>query len=123
MRCLGHHSWVQVCEALGHMHALGLVHRDVRPENILLTSKDLNKCKAKLSDFSSVATGSAWRKDDQRLYGASGHMAPEMLLGEMELGSLPKLDTWGLGVTLYIILSGMLPGALCVNQRDLSCRP
>ena len=36
----------QLCDALGFMHARGLAHRDVRPENILLTSKDLCKCKA-----------------------------------------------------------------------------
>jgi serine/threonine protein kinase len=89
----------------------GIAHRDVRPENVLLTNKDptSSKCTAKLNDFSTAIYVDGFDCQDQRLVGASGYMAPEMLLGDMEGDLLPLLDVWGLGACLYVMLTGKAP--------------
>lgn len=93
---------LRALEALNAAHAIGLVHRDVKPSNILVLPGD----KAKLVDF-----GIAHAVDDTRLTrhgvaGTTGYMAPELFQGE---ASSPATDLWSLGATLYHAIAGSGP--------------
>src|SRR5690348_14533982 len=94
---------VMLLEALGSAHAAGVVHRDVKPGNILVTSDG----RAVLTDF-----GIATLHGDPRLtqagmvMGTPGFCAPERIRGEP---ASPASDLWSLGATLYAAVEGRGP--------------
>ena len=97
-------DWVlQAAHALGAAHAQGIVHRDVKPENLLVTHDG----HVKVADF-----GVAWTRAQERLTQTGGvvgtptHMAPEQWSGAA-IG--PAADVWALGVILYEALTDTLP--------------
>jgi len=97
--CIG----VEIASALSAAHDKGIVHRDVKPENILLhENREL-----KLTDFgiadmvdsqSMTATG--------QILGSPGHMAPEQIEGD---GTDVRTDVFALGTVLYFLSTGRLP--------------
>jgi len=94
---------VQIASALDAIHAAGIVHRDVKPANVML----LPGGAAKLLDF-----GIARHSDDATItstgtiIGSPAYMAPEQVLGQK--GTVSS-DVWALGVLLYEMLSGRPP--------------
>jgi Protein kinase domain len=94
---------VQLAGALEAAHRAGIVHRDVKPDNVLVPVAGA----AKLADF-----GVASLADDPRLtttglvIGSPAYMAPEQAKGE-EVG--PSADFWALGATLYFAVEGQPP--------------
>jgi tetratricopeptide (TPR) repeat protein len=97
---------VQVADGLAAAHAAGLVHRDVKPGNILL---EPDTGRAKLTDFG-LARGGATPSgltQDGVLAGTPAYMSPEQARGEANLDR--RTDVYSLGVTLYEALTGELP--------------
>jgi len=92
----------QLFLALEYLHKKGIVHRDLKLENLLI--KKHGSLEIKLADFglSKVYTGEAL----QTACGTPYYVAPEILNGE---GYDHKIDTWAAGVLLYVLLSGRLP--------------
>ena len=94
---------VQIASALDAIHAAGIVHRDVKPANIML----LPGGTAKLLDF-----GIARHSDDATItgtgtiVGSPAYMAPEQVMGQR--GTVTS-DVWALGVLLYEMLAGRPP--------------
>lgn len=100
----------QLCDALAHIHKLGYIHRDVKPENILLTHRRASASSdppttIKLADFG-VAHRIAETDHLQEVWGTPGYLAPEVLRGEAD-SAAP--DLWSVGVILYVLLSGERP--------------
>ncbi|KAG8901184.1 hypothetical protein FRB99_005493 [Tulasnella sp. 403] len=92
----------ELCLALNYVHGQGVVHRDLKLENVLLDEH----CHVKLSDFGFT------REFEQGRFletfcGTTGYAAPEMLLCKKYTGS--EIDMWSLGIILYCLLVGTLP--------------
>ncbi|MBM4359726.1 MAG: protein kinase [Deltaproteobacteria bacterium] len=97
----------QMCAALGRAHDLGVVHRDLKSDNILLTERGGRKDFVKILDF-----GLAALKRDARLapkgavFGTPEYMSPEQTRGE---DATPSSDLYALGVLFFEMLTGQLP--------------
>ncbi len=97
--------FTQVAAALEHAHGLGIVHRDIKPDNIIISVDDEN---AILVDFGIALTTDDVKKLTGTGYviGTPAYMSPE----QSNAGSLDgRSDLYSLGITLYESLSGHLP--------------
>ncbi|WP_171190051.1 serine/threonine-protein kinase, partial [Alienimonas chondri] len=107
----------QICAALQFAHARGIVHRDVKPENILLDPKgDEGRGRVKIADFGlaklgrgeDIATGTPWTLTGTRqAMGTPHYMAPEQMRGTRDVDQ--RADIYSLGVVFYELLTGELP--------------
>jgi eukaryotic-like serine/threonine-protein kinase len=94
-----------VCEALGYIHSHGIVHRNLKPENILVDAED----HIKLINFDIAAKAGAPRltfTSISQAVGASVYISPEELKGKR---SDSRADLYSLGVILYEMLTGTTP--------------
>ncbi len=100
----------QVCEALEHAHRNGVVHRDLKPGNIMLTNFHDDPDYVKLVDFGIAKI--LVKEDDQELtqkgdvFGSPLYMSPEQCLG-MDLDG--RSDIYSVGTVLYEALTGEVP--------------
>jgi serine/threonine protein kinase len=92
----------QVVQALGAAHRSGLVHRDVKPANVLLTTEG----RAKLADFGLVRRHSDLGLAGAKVAGTPTFMAPELFAGDP---ATPRSDIYAVGVMFYYLLSARLP--------------
>ena len=99
---------VEVLGALGAAHAAGLVHRDVKPANILLAADG----RAKVADFGIAKSVQETPAGDLtatgQVFGTPAYLAPERLDGAP---ATPQADLWSVGVILYEALTGARPFA------------
>jgi serine/threonine protein kinase len=90
----------QICNAVDHAHRQGVIHRDLRPANVLVTDNDM----LKVADFGTsrfleiAAHGTT-------VIGSPPYMAPEQFHGKAVFAS----DLYSLGITMYQMLTGLLP--------------
>jgi serine/threonine-protein kinase len=97
---------IQVAKALAHAHGKGLIHRDVKPKNIMITKEGV----VKLADM-----GLARAKDDKetaaqeagRAYGTPYYISPEQIRGELDIDF--RADVYSLGATFYHMVTGKVP--------------
>ncbi|OLQ13034.1 Serine/threonine-protein kinase TOS3 [Symbiodinium microadriaticum] len=92
-----------VARALAHIHKRGVVHRDVKPENLLFA--DSSKSSLKLCDFGLAAVAPKGELLPGR-YGTLPFMSPEMAAAS---GHTFSTDLWSLGATLYLLIFGDYP--------------
>ena len=99
---------VNLCEALDHAHAEGVIHRDVKPSNILVSNRSSNVAgRAKLTDFGVahvVGGDSLTRTGD--VIGTLAYMAPEQAEGREVT---PSSDLYSLALVIYEALTGVNP--------------
>ena len=103
----------QLADALAHAHAHGLVHRDVKPANVLVQADG----KVLLTDFG-VARDAALptMTQDGGFLGTLDYASPEQIRGDAVDG---RTDLWSLGVLWYELLAGVLPFAAATREAIL----
>lgn len=101
---------LQLLEALGAVHEAGLVHRDVKPENVLLFYDEFGDVRIKLVDFGIVKPDSSEGAGEITATGLTvgtpHYMSPEQARGETVDA---RSDVWAVGVVLFEALTGKLP--------------
>jgi serine/threonine protein kinase len=101
---------IQVLEGLDAAHAHGVVHRDLKPDNLLLTRDAQGQRQVKVLDFgmASVLAASCSQQElaSGVLLGSPAYMAPEQWAGA---APDPRMDVYALGVIAYRLLTGQLP--------------
>jgi serine/threonine-protein kinase len=111
----------QILLALEHAHHAGVVHRDVKPANVMVTDEG----GIKIMDFGIARVLGAEQKTvDFRLMGTPAYMSPEQVMGEEVDG---RSDLYSVGVLFYRLISGALPftadTALGMLQRQIRDTP
>jgi len=97
--------------ALGHAHAHGVVHRDVKPDNILL---EAGTRRALIADFGIAAPALRQAEPEARVMGTVAYLSPEQARGDAVDG---RSDLYALGVVGYCALSSRLPyGAVTLSE-------
>jgi hypothetical protein len=103
----------QILSALDYCHQHGVIHRDLRPQNILLTSQEDVKLKGFVRDNLFSPNGHLLTSSGYRYYAA-----PEALQGSPFLG--PEVDVWSFGVVLYRLVCGTVPFSAETSARLLT---
>ena len=119
----------QVCAAVQHAHTKGVIHRDIKPGNVLVQAQD-GKPAAKVIDFG-IAKATDARLTDRTVYtehrqliGTPEYMSPEQAEGSLDIDT--RTDVYSLGVLMYELLTGSTPFSgkeLAARLRALLLRP
>src|SRR5437667_3377424 len=97
---------IQITDALAHAHDRGLIHRDVKPKNILLTPRGV----AKLTDLGLARTlddKEAAESEAGKAYGTPYYISPEQIRGDVDIDF--RADIYSLGATIYHMVTGRPP--------------
>lgn len=106
--------FIQMCEGLAHAHSVGVIHRDLKPGNIIITEGQHKECFVKIIDFGIAKLLYDYEKSsvskaitkDGEVFGSPPYMSPEQCLGRI-LDT--RSDMYSLGCVMYEALSGQPP--------------
>jgi len=106
-----------VTSAVAYLHDIGIIHRDLKLDNVMLKAK--RSLDVKICDFGLAAV--QWKESHmQQVCGTPSYMAPEILANQGSYS--PLCDVWSLGVMLFLLLSGSLPfKRQSADESQLGC--
>lgn len=93
---------IQVCSALSSAHKRGIIHRDIKPQNIMIDTDN----RAKVTDFGIAKSLSAKNESESQVIGSVYYISPEQARGE---NVDARTDIYSLGIMLYEMTTGELP--------------
>ncbi|MGA2258655.1 MAG: serine/threonine-protein kinase, partial [Thermoguttaceae bacterium] len=114
----------QAAEGLGHAHSNGLIHRDVKPANLLVDQKNVVKVlDLGLARFTDDDRASLTVQYDENVLGTADYLAPEQAINSHDVDA--RADIYGLGCSFYFLLTGhppfpegTLPQRLMAHQKQ-----
>ena len=113
---------MQICSALAHAHRNGIIHRDIKPLNIILSKEE--NCKVTDFGIACVANMNETRKVDEGIIGSVHYISPEQAKGII---TDERSDIYSLGITMYEMLTGVLPfdgdNAVSVAVMQINAEP
>jgi serine/threonine-protein kinase len=102
---------VQACEAIAEAHAMGIVHRDIKPQNLFLAKSVGGQAQIKVLDFgvskSLTSSGAGALTQTRAMLGSPLYMSPEQMRSSRDVDA--RADVWALGVVLYELLTKRWP--------------
>ncbi len=102
---------VQACEAIAEAHAMGIVHRDIKPQNLFLAKSVGGQAQIKVLDFgvskSLTSSGAGNLTQTRAMLGSPLYMSPEQMRSSRDVDA--RADVWALGVVLYELLTKRWP--------------
>jgi beta-lactam-binding protein with PASTA domain len=111
---------IQVLQALGYAHKRGIVHRDIKPQNVILDDEG----QAKVADFGIAQAGASELTETGSIVGTAQYLSPEQAQGQPVS---PRSDLYSVGVVLYELLTGRPPfeasSPVTVALKQVSERP
>ncbi len=94
---------IQICAAVGFAHRAGIVHRDIKPHNVMMTAEGL----VKVTDFGlAYALSPSAVTEDGTVWGTPHYLSPEQATGK---NVAPASDVYSIGIVMYEMLTGKLP--------------
>jgi serine/threonine-protein kinase len=93
---------IQILQALGYAHRRGIVHRDVKPQNVILDREGV----AKVADFGIARSGPSEMTETGTIVGTVQYISPEQAQGQPVS---PRSDLYSAGIVLYELLTGRVP--------------
>jgi eukaryotic-like serine/threonine-protein kinase len=105
---------IQICNGIGFAHRAGLVHADVKPQNILVTRDDM----VKVTDFGIAQALSDSQPGERQtvVWGSPHYFAPEQARGDKPS---PAADVYSIGIVMFEMFTGRLP-YMGTNQQELA---
>ncbi len=97
---------LHIAEALDHVQSKGMMHRDVKPKNIMITTTGIPKL-ADMGLARQVTDAESAKAEAGKAYGTPYYISPEQIRGEVDIDI--RADIYGLGATFYHMVAGKVP--------------
>ena len=116
------HFSKQIARALGHAHERGIIHRDIKPQNIML----LRDGTIKVADFGIASLENEFQEADGQAIGSIHYIAPEQARGDLPDA---RSDIYSLGVVMYEMVTGEVPytgdtlGEIAIKHMNAAPKP